>query len=256
MIDSGDRGWSSGRVIGLLIASAALIGLFVARSARHPSPVLELDILKARHFSIGSAATLLFNAALGAMLLSSVLWVQEVWHLSALQSGLALLPGPALVPIWAIVGTRLLRRFGPGPVVMAGGVAFAAGLVWWAAALGVEPDYVGGMLGGMALTGVGVGLATPTLFGAAASALAPSRFATGSGVINMIRQIGLTLGVALLVAVVGGTADTPEQLGAFRMAWIGIAAVAVVAGAVGYLLRRPPARYVPSPSPAPVGTET
>jgi EmrB/QacA subfamily drug resistance transporter len=241
LIDSGDWGWSSSRIIGLLVVSSLLIIFFFARSARHPSPVFELDLLKSRNFSVGSLSTFLFNAALGAMLLSSVLWVQDIWHWSALQSGLALLPGPALVPIWAVVGGKLIRKVGPGAVVMAGSVAFAAGLAWWAVALRSTPDYVNGMLGGMALTGIGVGLASPTLFGAAASSLAPARFATGSGVINMIRQIGLTVGVAMLVAITGVSAEATEQLTMFRTAWITIAGIALAAGAVGCLLRRPQA---------------
>lgn len=257
LIKSGDWGWSSGRVVGLLAAAVVLVGWFFAQSARHASPVFELDMLKARNFSIGSVATFLFNAALGAMLLSSVLWVQDVWHWSALQSGLALLPGPALVPIWAIVGGKLMRRLGPGLVVVAGAVAFAAGLVWWTAAIQVDADYIGGMLGGMALTGVGVGLASPTLVGAASSSLAPSRFATGSGAINMIRQIGITVGVAVLVAVIGKPVGATEQLGAFRTAWIVIAAVALLSGVAGYLLRRPQAPPKPAAAaPTPVKADT
>jgi hypothetical protein len=71
------------------------------------------------------------------------------------------------------------------------------------------------MLGGMALTGIGIGLTVPTLFGVAVSSLPPQRFATGSGAVNMIRQIGITVGLAVLVAVVGtprtGTGNSPRS---------------------------------------------
>ena len=59
----------------------------------------------------------------------------------------------------------------------------------------------------------------PTLMGAAAASLPQSSFATGSGAVTMIRQTGMAIGVAVLVAVVG-TASTPdEKLAAFRSAW-------------------------------------
>jgi len=255
LIKSDDWHWSSARVILLLIGSAVLIAAFLAQSARHPSPVFELGMLRSRNFAIGSLATFLFGAALGAMLLSSVLWVQNVWHWSALESGLALLPGPALVPIWSIVGGKLIPRLGPGPVAFAGALAFAGGLAWWAGAIGLHPDYVAGMLGGMALTGIGVGLAMPTLFGAAASALPPQRFATGSGVINMIRQIGLTVGVAVLVAVLGKPSTTAGVLAAFDRAWLVIAAIAVASAVTGYLIQRPRPAAAPA-TVAPVAAST
>ncbi|MBM0227491.1 MULTISPECIES: MFS transporter [Micromonospora] len=260
MLDDG-WGWSSGRVVGLLAASAILVAVFLARSSRHPSPVIEIGLLGSRSFAVASLATFLFGAALGGMLLSSVLWVQNIWHWSALQSGLAILPGPALVPIWSAVAGRLIPRFGPGPVV-AGSTAFAVGVAWWAAAIGLRPNYVTGMLAGMSLTGVGVGLAMPTLLGAAASSLPPQRFAAGSGVVNMVRQIGLTVGVAVLVAVTGTPHTAAGQLTAFQRAWVVLAAIALAAGLTGYLLRRPqaavkvPAEHITTASTIGADTDT
>jgi EmrB/QacA subfamily drug resistance transporter len=245
-----DWGWASGRVLGPLAVAVVLTVLFLARSARHPSPVFEVGLLRNRPFALGTAATLLFGAALAGMLLSSVLWVQEVWHWSAFRTGLAIFPGPALVPVWSQIAARLMPRFGPGPVVAAGGLAFAGGVLWWAGAITVTPNYASGMLGGISLTGVGVGLAMPTLFGAAASSLPPQRFATGSGVVNMIRQIGLTIGVAVLVAITGQAALGDDRLTAFRHLWIAVAALAVASGAVGYLLGPAPRAARPAPEPA------
>ena len=60
-----------------------------------------------------------------------------------------------------------------------------------ALAAGLRPDYVGDVLGGMLLTGIGVGLTLPTLMATAAASLPPTSFATGSAVVNMLRQVGL-----------------------------------------------------------------
>src|SRR5579862_998175 len=106
------------------------------------------------------------------MLLSRVLWTQDVWQWSALATGLAIAPGPLMVPVFSfLVAGRLTERLGAGAVIAAGSTIFAAGVAWWAVAMGLRPDYVGEMLGGMLLTGIGVGLALPTLMATGASQL-------------------------------------------------------------------------------------
>jgi EmrB/QacA subfamily drug resistance transporter len=247
LVKGGDWQWSSVRVIGLLAGSAVLVGAFLGQSSRHPSPLLELGLLRSRNFAIATGSTMVFSAALGGMLLSAVLWVQNAWHWSAMASGLSILPGPAMVPIWGMVAGKLQPKLGPAKMVIAGSAAFAAGLVWWAAAMTVKPDYAIGMLGGIALTGVGVGLVTPILTGVAVSSLPPQRFATGSGVVNMTRQLGLTIGVAVLIAVIGTSHTGAAQLSAFRHAWIVTAAIAVATALPVLLLQRQK-----PPAPAPV----
>jgi MFS family permease len=162
------------------------------------------------------------------MLLSVVLWEQNDWAWSALRAGLAIAPGPLMVPLFSFaVAGRLIARFGAAVVVTLGSAVFAAGLAWWAVAIGLRPDYPGGMLPGMLLTGAGVGLTLPTLMATAAAALPPSSFATGSAAVNMIRQIGLAVGVALLVAVLGAPASPAARLAAFRHGWWLAAGLAV-----------------------------
>jgi hypothetical protein len=109
----------------------------------------------------------------------------------------------------------------------AGSVVFAGGVLWWALAAASSPNYVSGFLGGMILTGVGVGLTLPTMMATASASLPPQSFATGSAVINMIRQTGLALGVSVLVAVLGTTPARGPDLTTFRHAWWVIAAIAV-----------------------------
>jgi len=183
------------------------------------------------------------------MLLSIVLWEQSVWGWSALKSGLAIAPGPAMVPLMSfVVAGKLISRYGPAMVIALGSLAFAAGLAWWALAITVEPNYVTGVLGGMLLTGIGVGLTLPTMMATASSSLPPASFATGSAVVNMIRQTGLVLGVAVLVAVLGtATGRDLTVLDAFRHGWWLAAAVALVGivPALTLLRRREPATSPP-----------
>ena len=84
-----------------------------------------------------------------------------------------------------------------------GSLFFAAGGLWWVAHVGATPDYLGAYLPGSLLGGFGVGLMLPSLGGAATAPLPPQRFATGSALYAMSRQIGVALGVACLVAILG-----------------------------------------------------
>ena len=244
LVKGSDWGWGSARTIAVLAASAAAIGLFVAHCARARNPLVEPALFRARSFTGASIVVASFSAAFGAMLLSVVLWEQNAWGWSALRAGLAIAPGPLMVPLFSfLVAGRLIARFGAAVVVAMGSACFAAGVAWWAIAAGPQPDYAGAMLGGMLLTGIGVGLTLPTLMATAAASLPPPSFATGSAVVNMIRQIWLAVGVAVLVAVLGAAGPGAALLAAFQRAWWVTAAIAMVSviPALLYLPRGPSA---------------
>jgi MFS family permease len=124
-------------------------------------------------------------------------------------------------------------------VIAAGATIYAAGATWWTVRAGLQPDYVGQMLPGMLMTGIGVGLTLPTFMSTGASSLPPHSFATGSAVVNMLRQVGLAVGVAVLVAVIGTPLTPAAQLTAFQDGWIVIASTALLAAISGALLLRP-----------------
>ncbi|MFE7106222.1 MFS transporter [Streptomyces sp. NPDC057575] len=140
-----------------------------------------------------------------------------------------------------LVAARALQAAGA-----AGCLLFACGLAWWAIALGAAPHYASGFLPGMVVTGIGVGLALPTLVGAAAAALPPTRFATGSAVTTMARQTGSVLGVALMVTLIGAPDGPGEALDAFRHGWWAAAATAVLAAFAALTLHRRDAAPAPA----------
>ena len=237
LVNGGTWGWGGATTIAALAAAGAALSLFAAHTAWHSNPLIDKALFRLRPFTGASAVAVLFSAAFGAMLLSRVLWAQDVWHWSPLITGLSIAPGPVMVPLFSfLVAGRLINRFGAGPVIAAGSTTFAAGIAWWALAMGLRPDYAGEMLGGMILTGIGVGLTLPTLMATGASALPPHAFATGSAVINMLRQVGLAVGVATLIALLGTPRSPEGALASYqRSSWV-IAALALASGVAGVAL--------------------
>ncbi|MGA2826949.1 MAG: DHA2 family efflux MFS transporter permease subunit [Streptosporangiaceae bacterium] len=235
----GDWGWASARTVAILAASAVLLALFVLHCARARNPLIDPALFRARSYVGATAVMFLFAMAFGAMLLSVVLWLQDDWGWSALRAGLGVAPGPVMVPLFSfLIAGRLIARFGPAVVVAAGCTALASGVIWWALAVGLRADYAGGILGGMLLTGAGVGLTLPTLMATAAGSLPAHAFATGSAVVNMVRQVGMAIGVAVLVAVLGQPGTSAGRLNAFQHGWWAIAAMALAGAVTAPLLRR------------------
>ncbi|MGH3401594.1 MAG: MFS transporter [Streptosporangiaceae bacterium] len=229
LVESPDWGWESGGVIGSFCMAAVVLTIFVARSAHHPSPVLPLPLLRVPGFASSSLCNLLFAIPFAAMLLSIVLWAQQVWHWSPLVTGFAIAPGPLMVPAFALfIGPLLMKHFGPPIVSLIGCVIFAAGVLSWIVGMGTTPAYLQ-LLPGMLITGVGVGLTLPTLIATAVRALPPGSFSTGSSVVTMARQVGSVVGVAALVAILDVGTRAQHSPAAFQHGWWFTAAVALIA---------------------------
>jgi MFS family permease len=137
--------------------------------------------------------------------------------------------------ITAAPAGRLAARVGPRVTATAGGLIFAAGFAWSLAFVGVEQAYVSQWLPGFLLGGVGVGLVLPSLPTAATAPLPPDRFATGTAVFAMARQIGSAIGVAIFVAIVGNAAG-PALFDALRDSWWFIFGAGLVAAGLSSML--------------------
>src|SRR5262252_2181471 len=256
LVQAPDWGWGSASTLSALGAAAVGGGVFWVRCLRHPSPVVDPSMLRVRSFAMATGAQVLFSAGFAAMLLGNVLFLTGVWRYPALKAGLSLWPGPLMAATFAPLAGRLAGRFGQRNLAVLGIGLFALAGVWWRWRLGATPDYLVAFLPGQIVGGVGVGLTLPSLTSAAAASLAAPRFATGSAVLNMARQIGFVLGVAILVAVLG-TLRTADPIRAFDGGWLFM----VIAAGLGVLaalamgdLRRPapvePVRSEPAPAEA------
>ncbi len=226
LVKGPDWGWDA-RVVASFVASAGAGIGFIARSRRHPSPVIDLDLFRSPSFSYAVAATFLFFAGFAALLLGGVLFLSQVWHFSVLRAGLGFAPGPLMAAIVAAPSGRLTARHGPGIVGFVGGLLFAAGAVLFTG-LPTEPDYVGHYLPGMLIGGAGVGLILPTFTSAAVLAVPARRLSTGIAAETTFRQIGAALAIAAWVALYGTPGPT-EVLDAFDRGFVYMAACSLAA---------------------------
>ncbi len=234
-------GWGSAAFIGTLAAAVACGAAMVVRSHAHQSPVIELGLLRSRTFSGAFVASILFYAAFGAFILNFVEFLTGVWHYSAVQAGLAIAPGPLMVqPFARIVAPLATRIGGPGRAAVIGCAVLAAAQLLWYVRIAPDPAYAARLLPSQLLGGAGVGLAIPALLGTGSASLPPDRFGTGSGILNMARQIGIVLGVAGLVGILAN--EVPgDPLSTFRHGLVLIISLLAAAGlvAAGLLTGRP-----------------
>jgi hypothetical protein len=130
--------------------------------------------------------------------------------------------------------------------VAVGALLFSAGMLYRAVFVSATPDYLRDLLPSMVLTGVGVGLTLGTLVAAGVQSLPADRAATGSALVNSVRQIASTVGVAVLVTIIGARVGA-GSVDAFRAAWVMGAVLSAGTALIGVRLARP--AVVPAPVP-------
>jgi len=255
IVEGNDWGWTGAGTLAAFGAAALLLGVVVGRSRRHPRPIVEPALFAHRSFSLGNLGTLLFAAAFFSLILGNVLFLTTVWGYSIISAGLATLPGPATTTVVSGPAGRLADRFGHRALIVPGALVFAVGAMVLRSA-GAEPDYLGTWLPGTVLTGIGIGLAFPTLGAAAVRDIADDRFATASVVNAAFRQVGAVLGTAILVAIVGDPVGLSEALRVSDSAYLFAVFAALASGAVALGLRRQRAQApleIREPAPATYG---
>ncbi|WP_040808617.1 DHA2 family efflux MFS transporter permease subunit [Nocardia concava] len=235
LVKSSEWSWASAATVGALALGAVSVALFVVRMLRHSDPVVSPALFAVPTFVWANATVLAFCTAFGAWFLSIALWLENAAHFSTIETGLAIMPGPLMVPIFAAVSQRLIKRMPVGVVVAVGNLLLALGVVLVLATASTPVHYAADVLPGWMISGVGIGLALPSMIASAAVDLPPDQSATGSAVVNTARQLGYVLGVAVLVALLGSL-DVPadRMVSVFQHGWLFIAVVAVLGAATAF----------------------
>ena len=237
IVQGGDWGWTSPRVLAAFAVAAVTGVLFFQRSIRHPVPVLDPALLRIRSFTAASAVSLVAGVGFYAYLLNNILWLHYVWGWSLLISGLAVAPAAVVAAAAAGFFGRVADQHGARLVAVPGALVWAGAYVWYARQVGTHPDFLGQWLPGQVLSGLGVGATLPVVAGAGLAAVPGGRFATASSIVTSARQLGGVLGIALLVVIVG-TPTAATIVDRLRHGWLFSAACFTVAACGSLLLGR------------------
>ncbi len=193
--------WGSARTLSLLGAAAVLLAAFALielRLAR--APLMPFGLLRSRSLSGANTVMFLIGAAFFSMWYFLSLYLQNVLGYSALRAGLAFLPMGIAIIAGAQASSRLLPRTGVRPLLQAGTLLAAAGFAWLSA---ITPDgsYWDHVFGPGCLISLALGLLFTPLAAAATAGVPSSQAGLASGVLNTSRQIGGSLGLAVLATI-------------------------------------------------------
>jgi EmrB/QacA subfamily drug resistance transporter len=238
-------GWTTVATWGSLAGGAAAVAIAVARSRTHAAPAVEVSLWRNPSFAATNLASLLYGAALYAWLLIGVLLLTEVWHYSVLKAGFAVTPGAFTSMLGAVVGGRLIDRYGPRPVLAAGALIMTGSGLVTAAWLPATPHFLTFWVPIGAVVGFGMGAVAVATNSAAALAAPPLRFAGAVGLNTTARQVGGALGIAVLDVIQRSAAD--DGLRAFSGVYA-YCTVASLACLIAGLAIRPPATVALPPS--------
>jgi EmrB/QacA subfamily drug resistance transporter len=193
-------GWSSPGVIGLLIAAAVLLPLFVAWELRAREPLVQLRLFRSANFSADSLVLAAVEFGLIGVSVFGAIWVQDVLGFGPIEAGLSLLPLTLPLLVLAVTTGKLYDRVGPRVPVAAGAALVAVALGWNALVLDklsyawIVPGYV--------VMGIGLALVMTPASTDAMNVADPALRGQASGVIQTMRQVGGTIGIAVMGTIV------------------------------------------------------
>src|SRR6184192_274590 len=193
-------GWGSGTTLTLLAGSAALLLAFVVIELRSRSPLLPLRIFRSRTLSAANAAMAIVGAVAFSEFFLLTLYLQDVLHYSAVQSGVAFVGFALTVVVISNVAQVVVGRIGVRPTLTAG-LLISAVSVAWLARLPVDGHYFWDLFPGFVLGGAGMGLSFVPVTIASLMGVERSDAGVASGLINTSRQVGGAIGIALVSAV-------------------------------------------------------
>ena len=240
-------GWGATRTVAVLAAAAALLVGFVVIERRVKDPILPLGIFRLRTLAGANAAGLLLGGSFFAFVFVGTLYMQQVLHYSALQSGLAWLAASLTSIALAGVSQWLVTR-GGAKIVMAIGMTLIGAGVVWATQVPVDGRFLENLAGPFVVAGAGTAFAFIPISIAALAGVAEHQAGLASGLLNTSQQLGGAIGIAIASSVAAthtktllhaGQAGPVALTGGFQQALWVLAAIALIAlPAIFVLVRR------------------
>jgi predicted MFS family arabinose efflux permease len=246
LLDASSAGWGSTKIVSLLVLSVLLIGAFIFIELRSKAPLVPFQIFRLRTLTGANVVGLALGASLFSMFFFISLYMQQVLHYSPIHAGLSYLPLAVTIIVAAGLGGQLVTRFGFKPVLAAGMLFVAVGLLWFTG-VSVGGSFVSDILGPSLLAAIGLGFGFVTSTIAAVSGVEQREQGLASGLINTSNQIGGALGLAVLSTIATSRTDHLIASGSslpnaltegFQRAFLGGAVIATLGFAATLILIR------------------
>jgi EmrB/QacA subfamily drug resistance transporter len=193
----GTSHWGDAKVVAALTAGVVLLAAFAFTEARSRHALLPVRLLRSRNRLGANLMMLGVGTTLLGVFFFLTLFVQDVWGYSAFRTGVAFLPLTAAVLAASAAVTRLVPRIGARPLLLAGASASAGGL-YWMSRVTEHGTYAGDLLGPILVTGAGLGLLFVPMSLIALAGVAESDSGVASSLLNTGRQVGGSIGLAVL----------------------------------------------------------
>jgi EmrB/QacA subfamily drug resistance transporter len=211
LIEANTYGWTSGRIIGAFVVAVASLSVIVLLELRQRLPMLDLSLFRSGTFTGANTVLLLVALAMFGVFFFVSLYMQNVLGYSAVQAGAAFLPMTLLIILVAPIAGRISDRVG-SRWLLAGGMLLVAAQLLYLSTLGVNESYwalVPAMLGG----GIGMASVMTPATAEALSGVPTDKAGVGSAVLNSSRQVGGSIGIALIGAIMAheiGSSRAPQ----------------------------------------------
>src|SRR3954468_20932414 len=211
-IEANKYGWTSWQILGAFAVAAVALVSFVLLERHQRVPMLDLSLFRNRTFSGANASMLFVGLAMFGTFFYVSLYMQNVLGYSPVQAGASFLPMTILVILIAPRAGALTDRVGSRWLV-GGGMSLLAVMLLYYSQLGVHESFWA-LLPGLLIGGVGMGMTMTPVTAAAMSAVAVDKAGVGSAVLNSARQVGGSLGIAVMGAIVASGISSGVASGA------------------------------------------
>jgi predicted MFS family arabinose efflux permease len=189
--------WGDTKVIASLAAAAVLLAAFAVIEVRSTHALLPIRVLRSRDRTGSYLISLCVGAALFGMFFFLTIFVQNVWGYSPLKTGIAFLPITAMIILASGIASQAVPRIGARPLMIAGSAMMAGGM-FWLSRITEHSSYVGGLLGPMLITALGLGLLFVPMALVSLTKVRNADTGVASSLVNVGQQVGGSIGLALL----------------------------------------------------------
>jgi EmrB/QacA subfamily drug resistance transporter len=233
LIEANGYGWTSARIVGSFVVAAVSLASFILIERRRRSPMLDLSLFRSGTYTGANVTMLLVALAMFGVFFFVSLYMQNVLGYSAVQAGAAFLPMTVIIILVAPLAGKASDRFGSRWLMTIGMVLLAVQLLYLSQ-LGADATFWN-LLPGFVVGGIGMAMTMTPTAAAATRAVPVHKAGVGSAVLNAMRQVGGSIGIALMGAIVAHEAIGRPGLDGFMAGFeraLLVASLIAFAGAI------------------------